>query len=88
VGGALKRRHRRRGPHADEAHAAAVGLRGVDRAAHLHRQRDRLRQQDRDEEQRILESGEEFHRPGNIISEFRAGFSLFSRWLRAGLCGK
>ena len=37
------------------------GSLGIGRRAHLHRQRDRLRQQDRDEEQRILEPGDEIH---------------------------
>ena len=50
VGGALKRRDGGGGPHADEAHAAAVGLAGIGGSAHLHRQRDGLRQQDGDEE--------------------------------------
>ena len=62
MGGTLKRSHRGRGPHANQADAAAVGLRGIDWSAHLHRKRDRLRQQDRDEEERVLEPGDEFHR--------------------------
>ena len=43
VGGTLERRHGGGSPHADEAHAAAVGSSGSDRSAHLHRQRDGLR---------------------------------------------
>ena len=63
IGHALKRRHRGGSPHADKADLAPIRHARIGRRAHLHRERDGLRQQDRDEEQRILESGEEFHEP-------------------------
>jgi len=49
------------GPKPNQANPLSTGFSGVRWAADLYRQGDRLRKQDRDQEQRILETGDEFH---------------------------
>jgi len=57
----LHRRHNGRHPKPDEPYTLSFGLSRFGRSAELHRKRNRLRDQNRNQEERVFEPGEEFH---------------------------
>ena len=71
--GAREGRLDRGGPEAEKTDFVRIGSARLRSAAHLHRQRDGLREQHRDEDERILETSEKFHGPRLIIGEIRPG---------------